>query len=156
MAFLLAALSWEPRSCFPSMAFTCPWVNWLMACTHSMKLLSNSSGLSAANTLPNVSWEGIPFGSFKNPFSHSSLVFPNNSMSTQLSAPQITPQMAITRMSSNLCRLVRSMRGSLTLLKCFAKLPISGSGDMGATWLKSPFTHYRILSFRCNRPRATT
>jgi hypothetical protein len=36
-------------------------------------------------------------------------------------------------MQSNLYRLVRSIRGSLTLLQCLMILPISGCGDMGSS-----------------------
>jgi hypothetical protein len=44
-------------------------------------------------------------------------LFPNNSTSTQPSAPQITAQRALTMISNSACRFVRSMRGSSKLPK---------------------------------------
>lgn len=54
----------------------------------------------------------MPFGSSKNVYNHSYFAHPYVSIATQLSAPHITAQMAIVKISINLCRFVRSIRGS--------------------------------------------
>ena len=43
----------------------------------------------------------MPLGNPRNRLSHSRLALPNSSISTQLSAPQITAQMVMTMISSN-------------------------------------------------------
>src|SRR4030067_206811 len=70
------------------------------------------------NTRPKVSWEGMPLGSSKNCFNHSCFVSPNNSMSSQVSAPHITAHMAMAMMSIKLCSFPRSILGSSMSLKC--------------------------------------
>lgn len=67
--------------------------------TQRIKLRWNSSASIIPNTSPNVSCEGIPYFNSKNSRSHSSLLFPNVSTSTQLSAPATTAQIAITEIS---------------------------------------------------------
>jgi len=49
----------------------------------------------AAKTFPKVSCEGMPFSNPNTSSNQSFLDLPNSSIATQLSAPQITPQMAI-------------------------------------------------------------
>jgi hypothetical protein len=60
--------------------------------------------------------------------SHSSLASPNCSMSSQLSAPLMTAQMAIAMMLSNGWRRVRSTRGSSREVKCSTRV---GDGEDG-------------------------
>ena len=48
-----------------------------------------------AITVAMQSWEGIPFGSGRNAWSHARLARPKRSTSTHESAPQITPHSAI-------------------------------------------------------------
>ena len=64
------------------------------------------SGFKRPKTRPNVSWEGMPLGSFRNLANQSLLALPNSSISTQLSAPQITAPRVMTMMSSSSCRYV--------------------------------------------------
>lgn len=61
---------------------------------------------------PKVSWEGRPLGRSKKERNQENLAVPNASISAQLSAPQMTAQTAMVRMSSKWWRLVRSTRGS--------------------------------------------
>ena len=58
---------------------------------HSIKHASKVDESSTEKTRPKVSWEGIPCGNSRNPRSQSSLLFPKLLNSTQLSAPQILP-----------------------------------------------------------------
>ena len=81
------------------------------------KQLWNCSGSRRENTSPKVSWDGMPLGSSKKLLNHSSLLRPNISICTHESAPQIVAQMATAMMSSSLCRLVRSIRGSFGVLQ---------------------------------------
>ena len=121
MACLPRVRSWERRTVLPSMATTSPWVSWATAWTHSIKQRWNCSGSSRAKTSPKVSWEGIPLGSSRKVLNHSSLQLPKSSISTQLSAPQIVPQMAIDTISKRWCRLVRSILGSSNAWKYSTK-----------------------------------
>ena len=107
------------------MATTSPWVNSATDCTQFMKQAPNWSGSSRPNTRPKVSWDGMPWGSRKNRLNHSRRALPNSSISTQLSAPQITPQMVMTMLSSNSWRLARSARGSTSPAKCSTTRPLS-------------------------------
>ena len=70
------------------MATTSPWV----------QLGHRASRL---NTRPKVSWDGMPLGSRKNRLNHSRRALPNSSISTQLSAPQITPHNILGLAKSN-------------------------------------------------------
>ena len=51
----------------------------------------------------------MPLGNSRKDLNHSSLQLPKSSISAQLSAPQIVPQMAMVTISKSLCRLVRSI-----------------------------------------------
>jgi hypothetical protein len=82
-------------------------------------------GSRAAKTRPKVSWEGMPLGKSKKVRNQTSLAFPNSSISTQLSAPQITAHTAITMISSRWWCLVRSTRGSLSGAK-WSRRPATG------------------------------
>src|SRR5215472_3188243 len=54
----------------------------------------------------------------------SCLTSPNSAILSQDSAPQMTAQIAITRISINRCKRVRSMRGSSTWAKCWVNARI--------------------------------
>ena len=66
------------------------------------------------------------------------LACPKLSMPTQLSAPQMTDRIAIVRISPNLCRLVRSIRGSSISLKRSDSFPFRFSfivwDSSGLSW----------------------
>ena len=94
------------------MATTSPGSRFATAWLHSIKHSWKRSGSSRENTSPKVSWDGMPFPSSRKVRNHSSLLLPNISTWTHESAPQITAQMAIVMMSSNWCRLHRSILGS--------------------------------------------
>ena len=94
------------------MATTSPGSRFATAWLHSIKHSWKPSGSSRENTSPKVSWDGMPFPSSRKVRNHSSLLLPNISTWTHESAPQITAQMAIVMMSSNWCRLHRSILGS--------------------------------------------
>ena len=104
-AFSLAA-SKLLRRVLASTARCLPALVWATVPTHERNAVSNPSGSSAANTRPNVprsarpfgSWLGIPCGRSRNPRNHSSFESPNSSISFQPSAPQMTAQIAMTRM----------------------------------------------------------
>lgn len=78
---------------------------------------NNASGLIRSNTRRNVSLSGIPFGNVRNCLNHSSLSFPNSSISWKSSPLQIMVHSPITIISSSLCRIFpRSvLRGSSSL-----------------------------------------
>jgi hypothetical protein len=59
-----------------------------------------------ANTRSNVSWLGIPFFNSRNRRKKSSLLRPYSAMSSQPSAPAITAQVAMTRISTSLWSLL--------------------------------------------------
>src|ERR1051326_2247365 len=82
------------------------------------KACRNCSGLSAAKPRLKVSWEGMPLGNSRNVANQSRLTSPNSAISSQDSAPQMTAQLTITRISINRCKRVRSTRGSSTWAKC--------------------------------------
>jgi len=91
---------------------------WRKSSTQRLKQWQNSSVLINEKTLPNVSWEGIPFFNDSSFVNHASFALPNVSMATQLSAPQIDAQSVIKKMSMSLCRFRLSMRGSSMDSKC--------------------------------------
>lgn len=68
--------------------------------------------MSSGNTRVKVSWEAIPLGSSRKIINYFSLLLPNSSTSSQVSALVITAQKAITKISSSLYSFVRSTRGS--------------------------------------------
>ena len=112
------ARSKEWRSVLPSIATTSLWVFSVTDWIHEIKHLEKASGFKAANVRPKVSCEGMPWGNARNVRNHLSLAFPNASIATQLSAPQITPQIAITIMSCRACSFPRWIRGSGSVAKC--------------------------------------
>ena len=59
-----------------------------------------------------MSWDRSPFPSSQKVFNHSYFVQPYSSIATQLCAPQITAQIAMVRMSINLCPFLPSTLGS--------------------------------------------
>ena len=76
IADLLDDLSWERRKVLPSIATTCPFVTLQTDRIQFRKRSSNSFGFITENTLPKVSWEGMPLGNFKNVLSQSYFAFP--------------------------------------------------------------------------------
>ena len=125
MAALSIPWSCERRSTFPSIAISWPLITFLTVVIQRIKQAWNCSGSRRANTRVKVSCEGMPLGNSRNVWNHSILTLPNSSTSSQLSAPAIMAQMAMTRMSRSLCSLVRSMRGSVRSLKCCSILGIT-------------------------------
>src|SRR5947199_125767 len=82
-------------------------------------------GSSRATTRPKVSGEGMPLGRSRNWRKKVSLALAKRAMSTQPSAPPSVAQTArMTRLRSS-CRLLRSMRGSVSLPKCGVKSSLS-------------------------------
>src|SRR3989338_40290 len=69
---------------------------------HSTKHSSNFFESRIAKTLASVSCDGMPCGSSRNSPSHSSLLPAKLLSSTQLSAPQIVPNIVIVNISDNL------------------------------------------------------
>lgn len=138
-AFLPFAPSYDRRRVFPSMATT-PRTCSVRLPTHVKKLFSNSSGFILENTLLLVSWDGMPLDSSRIVSSHSCFTFPNCSISSHTSAPQITAQIAIMMISINLCNFVRSIRGSTI----FPKL---SSHEIICLFFMKLFTDLR--SFEC-------
>src|SRR3989304_5466739 len=98
-----------------------PFTARLIACVHAMKQALKPSGSISENTLRNVSWLGIPFGSSRRSLNHSNFAKPKSSMSTKLVAPHITAHTEMNRMSINKCRFCRSTRGSGSSPKCSRK-----------------------------------
>jgi hypothetical protein len=74
--------------------------------------------------VPTVSCAGMPCGRSRNVANHSALIRPNSAISTQLSAPPITPHSAIVTMASNECARARATRGSSKAAKCSSTAPI--------------------------------
>jgi len=111
-----------------------------------LKLVAHPVG----NTRPKVSCEGIPLGNCNNSVSQAPFAFPNSSMPTHPSAPQITPQMAMMIISRKRCNLVRSIRGSSTCAKIVSRARRSRSSILSFPL----FSSYSITSspFRCNCP----
>jgi len=60
---------------------------WATVCTHARKAVLNASGSNAAKTRPNVSCDGIPCRSVRNPRNHFRLACPKCAIDTQSSAP---------------------------------------------------------------------
>jgi hypothetical protein len=157
MAALPTPRSCERRRTFPSIAMTCPLITVLTALIQRIKLSWNCSGSIRANTRLNVSCEGIPLGKSKNVSNHSTFACPNSATSSQLSAPAIIAHNAITRISSNLCNLVRSMRGSVMSPKCRSMDAVASSMAYLQIW----FWNRRISQvapacpdrFRCVHPK---
>jgi hypothetical protein len=80
---------------------------------HRPNRSANASGSSLANTRSNVSWLGTPWGSSRNRRKNASLLLPYSAISSHPSAPAITAQVAITRMSVSGCSLLAVwIRGS--------------------------------------------
>jgi hypothetical protein len=94
-------LSAEPRSTLPSIATTSPLVATCTACTQDRKACGNGVGSRAAKTRAKVSWEGAPFGGSRKRRNQGSVAWANAATDTQLSAPQMIPHSAITRMADN-------------------------------------------------------
>ena len=74
--------------------------------------------------------------------SHDSLARSNSLTSVQLSAPQMTAQIAIMMISSNRCYLQRALRGASTSLQCSALVPTRASMIDLLHILTSPFVDY--------------
>src|SRR5438034_1434171 len=145
-AFFPSFLSAERRSVLPSMAST-PSTAPLIPCTHSKKHASNSTGLRCANTRPNVSCDGIPFGNSKIVLSYASFERPNCSTSTHPSAPQIVPHIATIMISSSLCLFVLSILGSLN---DDFPIPIRSAVPSDLPTVLDPILP--LPSFRCDCP----
>jgi hypothetical protein len=92
-----------------------------------------------------VSWERMPLGNSRILLSHSRFALPNCSISTQVSAPQITAQMAIIRISCKLCLRVRSIRGSSI------RENLSASGRMCSGSIAEPLSRSETLVSRANQ-----
>ena len=84
------------------------------ASVHPRNASRKRSGSIAMNTARKVSWLGIPFGRARNVENQSSLLRPNCSISTKLSAPHTVAHTAMVRMSPRSCSLRRSTLGSGT------------------------------------------
>ena len=102
MGDLPFALSAELRTVLPSIATTCPSAASQTRFVHSMKRSWKFRASMMEKTRPKVSWDGIPLGSSRKVSNQSSLAFPKVSISTQLSAPAMTAQMATAMMSPSL------------------------------------------------------
>jgi hypothetical protein len=85
------------------------------------KQSSKAAAFNRLKTRPNVSCEGIPLGSSRNFLHHAMRALPKFSISTQVSAPQIT------MISIHWCSYGRSMRGSSSFEKWARILPNGSS-----------------------------
>jgi hypothetical protein len=103
-----------------------------------MKHRCNSSGLSLANTRLNVSADGIPFGNSKNVPNHSCLLRPYSAIASQLSPPQIMPQIVMMIMSNSLCSTLCVALGSFIFQKCVSIRPM-GLGIVNLSPLILPY-----------------
>ncbi|TLD47258.1 MAG: hypothetical protein FAZ92_00447 [Accumulibacter sp.] len=105
----------ERRLVLPSIATTSSRLNagttWP---TQRRKAAPNSPGSIAANTRPNVSWQGMPCSSFRYWRSQSSFSFAQASISTKPSAPESTAHTATTSISTKSCSTFLACRGSRT------------------------------------------
>src|SRR5689334_6885553 len=108
---------------------------WVQRRKHSKKRF----GSKAANTRLNVSCEGMPLARERNVLNHSDLAFPKSSMSLKLWPPHRKVQMAMTKISTRSCSLVRLTRGSDMSRKDSAKL------DAGCFCIRSIYTHVVIV-----------
>src|SRR5580693_1176081 len=152
--------SWLRLDCFPSIATTSCFVFAYTDPIHPRKHSRNSPGSIRANTRAIVSCDGMPLGSSRNPLNHSSFDLPKSSISSHVSAPQIIAQIPITSMSISLCRLVRSIRGSLIELRYSTNVWGVDSSTLQphSTWVLSspaflglPQSHI-LLHLRCVCP----
>ena len=80
MARLPALRSWERRTVLPSLATTSLGTRSDTAWVQAMQHCWNCSGSNREKTSPKVSWDGMPWGSSRKVWNHSSLLLPNNSM----------------------------------------------------------------------------
>jgi len=108
------ALSWDALRVLPSMA-TWPMTD-RMDWDQLRKASLNCRGSSMENTLPKVSWEGMPFGSLKNCSSHWYFDLPYCSTSPQFWAPQTRAQIVMVMISISWCLMLYFL-GSSTFEK---------------------------------------
>jgi hypothetical protein len=83
MCIAVFAPYFEPINVLPSSATT-PSATPMMLVTQHRKQRSKTVASSTRNTLPNVSWEGVPLASTRNVFSQSSSPSHQSATSTQL------------------------------------------------------------------------
>ncbi len=109
--------SFAPLRVLPSTLINSPFVLSFTASIQLIKHICNASGFSLPNNLSNVSTDGMPLANSKNVFNHSSFSRPYSTISTKLSAPQITPQIVMINISISLCKIECSALGSRKLPK---------------------------------------
>ena len=121
--FLLAA-----RADLPSMAIGIRPVASHAAAIHRPNARANAPGASLAKTRSKVSGLGMPLSSGRNRRKKSALVRPNSAIASQDSAPPMTAQVAMVRMSVRRWSLLPSPGGGRAGR---SKTAVIGSGGMG-------------------------
>ena len=112
IAALPPAASRLRRIVLPSMATSRPAE--ARSAIHVMKYSSKAAGSSAAKTRPDMSCDGMPLDRSRKVLNHFFLHWPNSATYARPSAPQMTAQMAVARLSKRPYFFVQFTRGSFS------------------------------------------